>query len=270
MNLLFSKMQSLGNDYILIDLLHQSFDQSALIDLAPVLCDRRMGIGADDLILLSSGVDTDYSVQIVNPDGCEAPMCGNAMFCVSRFLHDRGAFVNDSINLSTKVGIQSVRRSESRFILNIGQPVFAYPPGTTIVETLSFEEERIDLTYLQMGTFHAIVFVQDLDNYPVTHIGPILEHHPRFPTTTNVMFVKWQGGSSARVRPWERGGTGETLSCGTGACAVAVVLKERFGIEGMIDIHFQKGTLKVNVDLQHGVEVLGDATFVFQGEWPNK
>jgi diaminopimelate epimerase len=283
MNLDFTKMHGLGNDFIVID------DRDMTLDLSPEavawLCDRNFGIGADGLMLVRPAtVDSaDFGWWFRNADGSVAEMCGNGIRCFAKFVFDRGLIgpSRDSVSVETDVGVLSVgveRDADglvASAIVDMGEPRLI---PTDIPTTLRCEGDdspviscplntdagTFEVTMVSMGNPHCVIFVKDVDDAPVTTVGPIIETHPSFPNKTNVEFAQVLGGNVIRLRVWERG-VGETLACGTGACATAVAaaLTCRGGRDALIEL--PGGELTIRWAENGHVMMTGSASTVFIG-----
>ena len=275
----FHKMHGCGNDYVVI----ATFDQSVPCEpdrLARQICDRHRGVGADGVILLGSAEDTSAvaRVRVFNPDGSEAEMCGNGIRCAAKWLRDHGQIDSDQFVIQTARGAVPVRVSrepgeETQVCVDMGSPVFeperiptqlTGTPPTNV--TVSVAGTGIGVTCLSMGNPHCVVFVDSLDDERVRKLGPALESHSAFPNRTNVEFVQLLTPSELAVRVWERG-VGETLACGTGACAAAVASILAKGIDEPVRIRMRGGTLHVQWPERKSVLLTGPAVEVFEGRW---
>ena len=228
MKVLFSKMEGLGNDFMVIDAMQQPLP----LDTATVqkLADRRTGIGFDQLLVIGKPKNPAHAAgfRIYNADGGEVEQCGNGARCVSRFLVEAGRVTDRSFTLETLGGdLQADVRDLARVRVNMGVPTFepARIPFEARERALTYALEVDGRTYeigaVSVGNPHAILDMPDVDIAPVAELGPKIEHHPRFPKRTNVNFAQWLDRTHVRLRVFERG-TGETLACGTGACAAMV------------------------------------------------
>ena len=290
MELRFTKLQGLGNDYIYLSLLPQDENRVDLkrIDLAELarrLCRRRFGIGGDGLIIIEPGEDKEFRMRIFNPDGSEAEMCGNGIRGMARYLWSRGLTEKKEIIIETKAGEKKVRLTESDEIeVDMGEPILrgAEIPVEIDREPVIDEEievggERIRITAVSLGNPHCLVFVEGGDGirseigYLITiptelvnRLGPELEVHPLFPQRTNVEFVRIKSRKELELRTWERG-AGETLACGTGACAalVGAVLKRL--AEREVRVHLLGGDLEVHWRRNGHVYLIGSVQECFQG-----
>ncbi|HID21589.1 MAG TPA: diaminopimelate epimerase [Planctomycetaceae bacterium] len=276
----FTKMHGCGNDYIVIG----GFEQQGPAEpgrFARRACDRHRGIGADGLILLDPRDPATAAVarmRIFNPDGTEAEMCGNGIRCAAKWLRDHGAVDSDAFGVQTACGVVSVHVSreqagETQVCVDMEAPVFdAKSIPTTLQGTppvdvaVDVEGQSVRVTCLSTGNPHCVVFVDSLDDQRVRRLGPALERHEAFPNRTNVEFVQALSRSELAVRVWERG-VGETLACGTGACAAAVasVLTHRAGER--VRIRMRGGTLHVDWSDRRAVFLTGPAVEVFEGIW---
>ena len=231
----FWKMHGLGNDYIVIDNRGGELSEEELSDLAIKLCRRRVGIGADGLLLVCNSRVADAKMRIFNPDGTEAEMCGNGIRCFAKYCFENGIAKKNVISVETLAGIKELRlKVEGGAVtsvrVNMGSPRFEAEKipiignGTFINKPLDVDGKILMATALSMGNPHCVIFVNNIDNYPVDVIGPKVEDHKLFPKRTNVEFVQVISRKRLKVRIWERG-VGETLACGTGACASVVAAK---------------------------------------------
>ena len=272
----FVKMQGIGNDYIYV-FCAQGWPEG-LPALARRLSDRHFGIGGDGLVLIAPGEETDFRMRMFNSDGSEGEMCGNAARCVGKYVHDRGLTDKTLLTLDTAAGL---RRLELRLDeagrtasvrVDMGTPRLrpeeipmraAGEPG----EGIRLRTAARDWTVypVSMGNPHAVVFCGDPEELELPAVGPALEGHPAFPERANVEFVQVCGQDRLRVRVWERG-SGETLACGTGACAalVAAAMTGRCGRSA--EVALRGGALRVSWEADGHVYQEGPAEFVFEGE----
>jgi diaminopimelate epimerase len=246
-----TKYQASGNDFLVVDELARSVGD---LDV-PALCDRWTGIGADGLIRVGRGTIAPYAFALTNADGSPAEMSGNGMRCVAAWLRDRELVAHgDAIDVETPAGTRHVWLTLEGATVQMGGPNFtkaAIPMRGPAWET--FQEQPLDIgdgrtlaaTAVSMGNPHLVLFTEaDPERYHLEHIGPALEQHELFPERTNVEFARVTSESSIEVRVWERG-VGETLSCGTGACAVAVAAHEAGRTGAEVAVRFRGGTLRV-------------------------
>lgn len=283
MNLEFTKMHGLGNDFIVID------DRAGELELAPEavawFCDRNFGIGADGLMLVREATtpEADFAWWFRNADGSVAEMCGNGIRCFAKFVVDHGLVSPDasSVRVETGLGVYGidiVRTDDGTLALatvDMGEPILAPALIPTVLGCEAPEDPVIDcrlettagpirVSCVSMGNPHCVLFVDDVETAPVHELGPEIETHPAFPNKTNVEFVQIMDGDRLSVRVWERG-VGETLACGTGACAatVAAALTCRGGRDATVEL--PGGELRVRWDPAGRVFMTGPAEEVFTG-----
>lgn len=276
----FVKMHGLGNDFILIDCLHKSLgDSSFLSYLAKKLCDRNFGIGADGLMLILPSSKANLRMRIFNFDGSEAQMCGNGIRCFAKYAYENKLVSKIKFTVETLAGIiipELVFKDKeiSGIIVNMGTPKLrrreipmnGEDTPTVVDETLKINPEQIfKITCVSMGNPHCITFVNDVQSISVDKIGTKIENHPLFPEKTNVEFIQVLNRKEINFRVWERG-AGETLACGTGACAalVAAVLNKK--TDRKATIHLPGGDLDIRWADDGNIYMTGPAELVFKGE----
>jgi len=280
MKINFVKMHGLGNDFILIDCLYKSLGNSSFLSyLAKKLCNRNFGIGADGLILILPSSKADLRMGIFNYDGSEAQMCGNGIRCFAKYAYENKLVSKNKFTVETLAGIiiPELTISNNKILgvkVNMGIPklrrrdipMAGEDTPTVVDEILKINPEQIfKISCVSMGNPHCIIFVDDVKSIPVDKIGPKIENHPLFPEKTNVEFIQVLNRKEINFRVWERG-VGETLACGTGACAslVAGVLNKK--TDRKATIHLPDGDLNIQwVDDGH-VYMTGPAELVFRGE----
>ncbi len=289
MKLRFTKMHGLGNDFILIDRLRPvetSIEHQALPGLARRLCHRRFGIGADQLLLLYPSQVADFRMRILNADGSEVEMCGNGIRCFAKYLWDRGLTNKKVIEVETMAGIIKPEKMNGLVRVDMGVPIFA--PEEIPVDTvqgskkenargnaqrserivdypLRIEDREFKVTCVSMGNPHAVIFVDNVSEFPVAYYGPMIEKHRFFPKRTNVEFIEILSPSEIKMRVWERG-AGETMACGTGASASSVVSHLKGLTERNVSVHLAGGVLHVEWARDGHVSMTGPAVEVFSGE----
>jgi len=275
MKIKFTKMQGCGNDYIYINCLEQ--EPGSPERLSVVLSDRHFGIGGDGIVLICKSDAADAKMRMFNADGSEGKMCGNAIRCVAKYLYDNGIVRKDTIKIETLSGIKdlqlftknglvsSVRVDMGRAELEPSKiPVTL--KGERIINTpLDIQGRTYNITCVSMGNPHAVVFCDDVDSLNLEQIGPCFEHNEIFPERVNTEFVKVIDKNTLKMRVWERG-SGETLACGTGACAAAVaaVLNGYCGKGEDILVLLRGGELTVNYS-DETVFMTGGCAKVFEG-----
>ncbi|MDE6555731.1 MAG: diaminopimelate epimerase [Duncaniella sp.] len=277
----FTKMHGAGNDYIYIDCLKSMPDKPD--KLAEEISSRHFGVGSDGLVLICPSDVADLRMRMFNADGSEGKMCGNAARCIALYAVSHGLVDSDTINLETLSGLKVLivnRDSQGYFesvTVDMGAPVFdsdsipVLSQGSTMIEEeIPTSRGIIKATAVSMGNPHCVIFVDSLDEIDFDILGPELECNPLFPDRTNVEFVEILSPDTVRVRVWERG-SGETLACGTGACAVAAasLLTSRTGRE--ITVRLRGGDLRIKIDQETGhVLMTGPAEEVFEGVYRRK
>ena len=276
----FVKMHGLGNDFILIDCLSKPVgDSSFLSYLAKRLCNRNFGIGADGLILILPSSKADLRMRIFNYDGSEAQMCGNGIRCFAKYAYENKLVSKNKFTVETLAGIiiPELTITNNKILgvkVNMGTPKLRrreIPMNgkntlTVVNETLKINpEQTFKITCVSMGNPHCITFVNDVQSISVDEIGPKIENQPLFPEKTNVEFIQVLNKQEINFRVWERG-VGETLACGTGACAalVAAVLNKKTDREATI--HLPGGALNIQWADDRHVYMTGPAELVFRGE----
>jgi diaminopimelate epimerase len=286
----FVKMHGAGNDYVVIDALRQAVPRPGA--LARRMCDRRFGIGADGLILLlppakrraGEGGPADLRMRMFNPDGSEAQMCGNGIRCLGKLACDLGRVRSREFRVETKAGVRVLRLLRTRgrttwFEVAMGEPILertaipvARGKGPCLGERLRIGRWNLSVHCLSMGNPHCVIFLRDLRwrrplaEFPVTDLGPRVEHHPFFPERTNVEFVEVASPAHIRLRTWERG-AGETLACGTGAVAAAVAGMLRGWVDRKVAVEVLGGRLQVRWPEGGEACLAGPAETVATGEW---
>lgn len=275
----FTKMQGIGNDYVYLN----GFSPLPL-DLSRLsrqISDRHFGVGSDGLVVIMPSETCDFRMRMFNPDGSEAEMCGNASRCIGKYVYDKGLTTKTDLTLETLAGVKHLTlhlngNIVERVTVDMGEPILssqdipvALPMSYVVSYPLEIENISFDVTCVSMGNPHAVIFVDDMSRYDLHHIGALIEHYPLFPRRTNVEFVEILSPDSLKMRVWERG-TGETMACGTGACAslVAAVLNGKSRRQATL--HLQGGDLKIEWnEKDNHVYMTGDAVTVFEGEWPD-
>lgn len=272
----FTKMHGAGNDYIYIDCFTEDVENSE--DLSKKLSEKHFSVGADGIVLIKSSPVADCFMDIYNADGSRAKMCGNAIRCVAKYIYDN-KIKKPVIKIDTLSGIKLVEvYTENGFAtggrVNMGKPIFngrQIPTryGDSIVKNkiINIENNDYEITCVSMGNPHCVVFRKDIHKLDLEKIGPLFENHEMFPERINTEFVEIIDEKTLKMRVWERG-SGETLACGTGACAVAVasVVNGFCEKDKDIKIHTKGGVLTVKWHKNDNVYLSGNAVKVFDGE----
>jgi diaminopimelate epimerase len=287
----FSKLQATGNDFILVDARTMEGEWS---ELARATCDHHFGIGADGLILVQDSTSADLKMRIFNSDGSEAEVSGNGLRCFAKYaiekglsakMSSRGEQDNRSLTIETLSGVRKIKaymfgNQVNRVEVNMGLPQFQpeqIPVGIEVDIPISsgpildyplvIDSKELTLAILSMGNPHAVSFSsQPIADFPLTELGPKVEGHPMFPQRTNFEVARVLSRVKIEARVWERG-VGETLACGSGACAIAVAAQLLDYVESQVDIILKGGTLTVYWDRVGEVLLTGPVEEVFTGEW---
>ena len=273
MLLKFTKMHGAGNDFVVLDDVRQNINLSP--EQLRLLADRHFGVGCDQILLVEKAQNpaADFRYRIFNADGGEVEQCGNGARCFARFVHDQNLTDKREIVVETQSGLITPRLElDGRVTVNMGAPIFdpariPFSDGSgAISEPLDVAGETLHITALSMGNPHAVQVVEDIECAPVEKLGPLIEHHPRFPKRVNAGFMQVMDRQHVRLRVYERG-SGETLSCGTGACAAVVAGIRRGLLDSPVNVATRGGALTIAWD-GDGTTVLmtGSAITVFSGE----
>jgi diaminopimelate epimerase len=272
MNLRFSKMHGLGNDFVVINAIAQPLLMSA--ELARRLADRRFGIGCDQILLVerSEQAGIDFGYRIFNADGSEVEQCGNGARCFAHFVHEEGLSEKETLVVATASGTITLYMEKGGEVrVNMGRPNFEPAALPFLVDAqaptyvLEFDNQRITVGAVSMGNPHIVHQVEQIERAPVAEWGPLLEHHPSFPQRVNVGFMQILSRQQIRLRVFERG-TGETLACGTGACAAVAVGIHWGALNNRVEVLLPAGRLII--EWQQGdapIWMTGPATTVFKG-----
>jgi len=277
MRLRFTKMQGLGNDFVLIDGVRQAVAMTPAS--ARRLADRHFGVGCDQILLVepASSPGIDFSYRIWNADGGEVEQCGNGARCFLRFVRDQGLSTKEEIRVQTCSGIIAPRLEKNGEVtVDMGVPVFDpqripfVTDSTAVSQPIEVAGKTVMITALSMGNPHAVQVVDDVERSPVGSQGPMIEHHERFPQRVNAGYMQVVDRSHIRLRVWERG-AGETLACGTGACAAVVAGIRRGLLDARVVVATRGGDLTIRWqgaenDSKCAVWMTGPAVTVFEGE----
>ena len=272
MKLNFTKMHGLGNDFVVID----GINQTVALDAAQIrrLADRHFGIGCDQVLLVeaSDRPDADFRYRIFNADGGEVEQCGNGARCFARFVRNHGLTQKDELRVITAGGLLRLRLlPEGQVAVDMGQPRLE-PADAPFFATeraprypIAADGVELEIGVVSMGNPHAVLLVDDVDHAPVAHLGPLLERHGRFPQRANVGFMQVIAPDHIRLRVFERG-TGETLACGSGACAAVVVGRLWGRLWPNVRVELPGGELSIHwAGEGESVTLTGPATTVFEG-----
>ena len=273
----FTKMHGLGNDYVYMDAINQKIENRC--KLAKFVSDRHFGIGSDGLILICPSEKADFRMQMFNQDGSEAEMCGNGIRCVGKFVYDKGLTNKTTITVETLAGIKTLVMTEKNgkieaIRVDMGEPILEPKLIPVISEEnpvknlqLKAEDKEFKFTCVSMGNPHAVAFIEeDVNDFDICKYGAKLEVNKAFPNKANIEFINVIDDKTLKMRVWERG-AGETLACGTGACASAVAAMLNGYTSREVTVHLLGGDLKIEWSkADNHVYMTGTATTVFEGE----
>ena len=272
----FTKMQGLGNDYVYVNCFEEKIENPK--DLAIKLSNRHYGIGSDGLIMINPSKVADCEMEMYNADGSRSEMCGNGIRCVGKYVYDYGLTDKTSIAVETLAGIKyldfTIENGKVKFVkVDMGSPelvpanIPVVAEGDTAIDTpILVDGEEYHMTCVSMGNPHTVVYVEDMQGLDIETIGPKFENHERFPKRVNAEFVKVLDRNTVEMRVWERG-SGETLACGTGACAVAVASILNGYTENKVTVKLLGGDLLIEWDREaNKVYMTGPAEVSFDGE----
>lgn len=277
MMLKFTKMHGLGNDYVYIDC-----TKTGMIDhvtyLAQFVSNRNFGVGSDGLILICHSETCDFKMRMFNQDGSEAQMCGNGIRCVGKFVYDKGLTTKKEITIETLAGVKKLKLQlqegkVQQVEVDMGEPILeakdipVISSNSPVINlTLQVEQKKFLCNCVSMGNPHAVILVEDVANFEVEKYGSKLEVDGHFPQKANIEFVRVINPNTIQMRVWERG-SGETMACGTGACAVAVACHLNGLVSNEVTVKLLGGDLKINWNKKDNhVYMTGPAVTVFEGE----
>ncbi len=272
----FTKMHGAGNDYIYVNCFEEKVED--INATAKAVSDRHFGIGSDGLVLICPSDKADFRMDMYNSDGTQAEMCGNATRCVGKYVHDRGLTDKTTVTLETLAGIKILKLNLDEngevetVCVNMGQPELV-PKNIPIDSELDrFIQQPVEIdgkeylvTGVSMGNPHAVTYIDDTDSFEIEKIGPKFENHKLFPRRINTEFAQIVDRHTIKMRVWERG-AGETLACGTGACATMVAANLSNLVDDEADLILVGGTLHIRWDKEeNNIYMTGPAKFVFDG-----
>ena len=285
----FTKMEGIGNDYVYVDCTKENIENAA--ELSIKVSDRHFGIGSDGLILIKPSQHADFTMEMYNADGSRSEMCGNGIRCVGKFVYDHGLTDKTEVDIETLAGVKHLQllvdeatNKVTNVTVDMGVPVLeTLLIPTTVPANIPFNEldetpaaidvpikvggKVYNVTTVSMGNPHCVTFVDDTASFPLEEVGPQFETAPEFPNRVNAEFVQLKDRKTVKMRVWERG-SGETLACGTGACAVAIACILNGHTEDEVTVQLLGGDLDIRYDRDSGhVYMTGPATTVFEGEY---
>jgi len=277
----FTKMHGIGNDYIYVNGFNERIDNPE--EFAIKYSDRHKGIGSDGLVLILPSTHSDFRMRMFNADGSESEMCGNASRCIGKYVYDKGLTNKTDVTLETLAGVKKLKLflGEDNLVesvtVDMGEPILQSSLIPTTIDKTQVTNESIcftsslqyNITCVSMGNPHAVIFTNNIDKLDLPKIGPVIENAPIFPRRTNTEFIEVLSSDKIKMRVWERG-SGETMACGTGACAsvVAGVLNGLSARKTTVELLGGELTIEWKESDNH-VYLTGGATTVFEGETPN-
>jgi len=270
----FWKMHGLGNDFIVIDNRNLQISDAEAAGLALKLCERRFSVGADGLLLVENSSVADVKMRIFNADGSEAEMCGNGIRCFAKYCYENNIARKKELTVETLAGIKQIwltvkGGTVEAVKVDMGAPTLERSKlpmvgtGTCVNEDLQVNGEKYRVTCLSVGNPHCVIFVDSVDDFPMQQIGPKIENHKFFPKKINVEFAQVLNRKTVKVRVWERG-CGETLACGTGACATVAAGNILGKVDSKVTVHLVGGDLEV--EYAGHLFLRGPAEKVFEGK----
>lgn len=273
----FTKMHGIGNDYVYVNGFTEQIENPS--EMSIKISDRHFGIGSDGLILINPSKFADFEMEMYNADGSRSEMCGNGIRCVAKYVYDYGLTDKTHISVETLGGIKyldlqvedgkvvQIKVDMGKPILQANQIPILSSRETVLNEPIMVDGKEYQITGVSMGNPHAIVYMDDIKHLDIEKIGPKFEYHKCFPNRVNTEFVEVLDRHTASMRVWERG-SGETLACGTGACAVAVSCILNGYTDEEVTVHLLGGDLLIHWDREKDtVYMTGPASVVFDGEW---
>ena len=264
----FTKMNGLGNDYVFIDCTNKKNIIPNPSSFSQVISNRNFGIGSDGLILIEDSNVADFKMRVFNSDGSEAEMCGNGIRCVGKYLYEKGLTRKTSIEIETLAGIKKIQlKIKNNQVISVSVCI----GEAKILDEVELEilDTKFVVTPTLVGNPHAVIFVTDIDKFDFKKYAPLIESHRIFPNKTNVEFVQIINPNLVKVKVWERG-SGATLACGTGACAVTAVAYNKKFIYKSVNIELPGGFLQTYLDPASNIVYLsGPASMVYDGVYFN-
>lgn len=272
----FSKMQATGNDFIIINYIENKLEYSLKL-LSEYLCNRHFGIGADGVIILDRSDLADFRMRIFNADGNEAEMCGNGIRCLSKYIYERNLTNKKSFNIETKAGIKEIKLEvEGKTVISVkvdmGHPILNFTDIPVFITNYKEKEDKkiyikkynMEVFPVSIGNPHAVCFVDKLSDLEIEKIGKYIEEYKAFPNNTNVEFLKIINKNNISIRVWERG-VGETLACGTGACAASIISILYKFTDSELTVDLRGGKIKTIYENEK-IYLIGNSEFVYEGK----
>jgi len=271
----FTKMQGLGNDYVYVDTIHQKIQNVS--SLAKLVSNRHWGIGADGLILIDKSEIADFKMRMFNPDGSQSEMCGNGIRCVGKFVYEKGLTTKKDIIIETLAGIKKLKLNVQNgkvenVRVDMGEPILEADKIPVVSNEKTIKNLKLKVldkefvaTCVSMGNPHAVIILEDIDEFDIEKYGKEIENDPKFPNKVNVEFIKIEDRKHVKMRVWERG-TGETLACGTGACSAVVAGALNEMLDRNVTVKLVGGNLQIEwKEEDNHIYMTGPAVTVFDG-----
>lgn len=264
----FTKMQATGNDFIILNYLEEKLEYSYKL-LAEFMCNRHFGVGADGILILEKSTKADFKMRIFNQDGSEAEMCGNGIRCFCKYLYEKKLINKKEFEIETLAGIKKAKlevegNTVIQISVNMGKPELDFEKIPVISKTKRIIIDEYEIYPISIGNPHAVCFSNDLDKIDIRKIGEKIENYKCFPNKINVEFVQIINPNLIKVRVWERG-VGETLACGTGACAASVISERYKSTSSILNVDLIGGKLKTKYE-NGEIMLMGPAEIVFEGK----
>jgi diaminopimelate epimerase len=270
----FWKMHGIGNDFIVLDNRKGQIPETDLGKIAEKLCKRYFSIGADGILVVSSSSVADAKMRIFNADGSEAETSGNGVRCFAKYCYENGVASRKELKIETLAGVKTVwldteKGKVASITVDMGEPILersripVVGNGKCVNEDLKVEGANYKMTCVSVGNPHCVIFVEDTKNFPVSMVGPKIENHKMFPARINAEFAQILNRNEIKLRVWERG-VGETLACGTGACATVVAANVLGKVDNLCVVHLLGGDLKIELR-DNRIFMTGTADKAFEG-----
>lgn len=268
----FTKMQAAGNDFIILNYLQERLEYSYKL-LVEFLCNRHFGVGADGILIIEESQKADFKMRIFNQDGSEAEMCGNGIRCFAKYVYEKDLIHKKEFEIETLAGIKNIKldvegKTVMQVTVDMGIPEFNFEK-IPVISLLNQGREKINIDNYEvypvsLGNPHSVCFVDNLEEIDIKEIGKKIENYKSFPNKTNVEFVQIINENLIKIRVWERG-VGETLACGTGACAASIISNKYKSTNSELTVELSGGKLKTKYENEK-IELIGTAEFVFEGK----
>lgn len=268
----FTKMQASGNDFIILNYIENKLEYSHKL-LSEFMCNRHFGVGADGILIIEKSNIADFKMRIFNKDGSEAEMCGNGIRCFAKYVYEKNLIKKEKFEIETLAGIKKIEllvegNTVNQIVVDMGRPEFDIEkiPVISLIDK-KIEKLNIDnyeVYPISIGNPHVVCFVDNVEDIDIEYLGKKIENYKYFPNKTNVEFVHIENKNLIKVRVWERG-VGETLSCGTGACAASVISSKYKSTDSELTVDLLGGKLKIKYENEE-IKLIGSAEIIFEGK----